>query len=233
MAKRRAGSQTASLTLDHKKSGIDPITCLQRACDIPLERSWQELKLCFRPHLYRRSVCKVMGLQSRGSPNLGDFSRLPLGSPRTKSHSDVSFVASHKVYYKGEGGGFPQVEAVVSLVCPCCPWLVLTPKVFKLCTNHLVWVLCRPVWVSEACQLFLVPSRSSSTPLYPSKCYEPGSVHWLPPFLLFFTWIHIWVPRGVRSASIGLHPLHSPPFVRVCFTPKHIFLASWAFALHI
>jgi hypothetical protein len=23
---------------------------------------------------------------------------------------------SHKVYYKGEGGGFPQVQAVVSLV---------------------------------------------------------------------------------------------------------------------
>jgi len=22
---------------------------------------------------------------------------------------------------------------------------------------------------------------------------------------------------------IGLHPLHSPPFVKMCFTPKHIF----------
>jgi hypothetical protein len=26
---------------------------------------------------------------------------------------------------------------------------------------------------------------------------------------------------------IGLHPLHFPPFVKVCFTPKHILLASW------
>jgi len=25
-------------------------------------------------------------------------------------------MARHKVYYKGEGGGFPQVQAVVSLV---------------------------------------------------------------------------------------------------------------------
>jgi hypothetical protein len=54
-------------------------------------------------------------------------------------------VESHKVYYKGEGGGFPQVRAVVSLVCPCCPWLVLAPKVLQLCTNHFVWVVCRPV----------------------------------------------------------------------------------------
>jgi hypothetical protein len=37
-----------------------------------------------------------------------------------KSHLDVGFVASHRVYYKGEGGGFPQVRAVMSLVCPCC-----------------------------------------------------------------------------------------------------------------
>jgi hypothetical protein len=45
----------------------------------------------------------------------------------------------------------------------------LAPKVLKLCTNHLVLVLCKPVWVSEACQFFLVPSRSFSMPLYPSK----------------------------------------------------------------
>ncbi len=30
---------------------------------------------------------------------------------------------------------------------------------------------------------------------------------------------------GVDLKVIGLYPLHSPPFVKVCFTPKHIFLA--------
>jgi len=54
-----------------------------------------------------------------------------------------------RVYYKGEGGGFPQVRAMVSLVCPCCPWLVLAPKMLQLCTNHFVWVVCRPVWVNK------------------------------------------------------------------------------------
>jgi hypothetical protein len=29
---------------------------------------------------------------------------------------DADRVTSHKVYYKGEGGGFPQVWALVSLV---------------------------------------------------------------------------------------------------------------------
>jgi len=48
-------------------------------------------------------------------PFLG-ISGLPFGSPGTKCHLDVGLVEKHKVHYKGEGGGFPQVQAVVSLV---------------------------------------------------------------------------------------------------------------------
>ncbi len=49
-------------------------------------------------------------------PSLG-ISGLPLGSLRTKCHLDVALVEKHKVYYKGEGDGFPQVRVVVSFVC--------------------------------------------------------------------------------------------------------------------
>jgi hypothetical protein len=52
-----------------------------------------------------------------GVPTLG-ISGLSLGSPKTKSRLDAGLVASPKVYYKGEGGGFPQVWAMVSLVSP-------------------------------------------------------------------------------------------------------------------
>jgi hypothetical protein len=125
---------------------------------------------------------------------VGEILGLPFGSPRKKSHLDVASVESCRVYYKGEGGGFPQVWAMVSLVCSCCPWLVLAPRVLQLCTNHFVWVVCRPVWVNEACQLFLIPSRSSNTPLYPSKCCELGSMLRFLPLPLLSTWAHIWVP---------------------------------------
>jgi hypothetical protein len=60
------------------------------------------------------------------------ISGLPLGSPETKSHLDVTPVERCRVYYKREGGGFPEVQAMVSLVNPSCPWLVLAPKVFQL-----------------------------------------------------------------------------------------------------
>jgi hypothetical protein len=49
------------------------------------------------------------------------ISGLPLGSPETKWHLGASHVAMHKVYYKGEGGGFPQVRVVVSLVSQSLP----------------------------------------------------------------------------------------------------------------
>jgi len=58
---------------------------------------------------------------------------------------DVSLMERHKVYYKGEGGKFSQFRAVVSLVSSKCPWLVLAPKVFQLCINHFVLVLCKLV----------------------------------------------------------------------------------------
>jgi hypothetical protein len=97
------------------------------------------------------------------------ISRLPFGSPGTKSHLDEGLVEGCRIYYKGEGGGIPQIQAVVSILSPSCLWLVLTPKVLQLCTNHFVFVLCRFVWVVQAFQSSLVPSRSSNTALYPSK----------------------------------------------------------------
>jgi len=58
-----------------------------------------------------------MNLQSPESPNRDNFELL-LGSPGTKSHSDVGAVERRREYYMGEGGGFPQVRAVMSLVSP-------------------------------------------------------------------------------------------------------------------
>jgi len=149
--------------------------CVKITCDIPLKSSRRELQLCFRPHSIRGLHAKLWHPKVARVPTLV-ISRLPLGSFETKSHLDVGPVERCRVYYKGEGSDFPQVRAVMSLVYACCPWPVLAPKVLQLCTNHLALVLCRFVWVNEACQLFLVPSRSSTRPSTPSKCCEPRSM---------------------------------------------------------
>ncbi len=63
---------------------------------------------------------------------MGGISGLPRGSPENpekNSHLDVVSAEHRKEYCKGGGGGFPQVRAVVSLMCSCCPWFVLAPNV--------------------------------------------------------------------------------------------------------
>jgi hypothetical protein len=59
------------------------------------------------------------------------ISGLLLGSPETKSHSNVSVAERCREYYMREVGGFPQVWAMVSLMIQGCMWLVLALKVFQ------------------------------------------------------------------------------------------------------
>jgi hypothetical protein len=85
---------------------------------------WKALNESYNFSLNRTSIrgllVKLWGSKVAGV-RVGGISGLPLGSLGKKSHLDVASVESCRVYYKGEGDGFPQVRAVVSLVCPCCP----------------------------------------------------------------------------------------------------------------
>jgi hypothetical protein len=99
--------------------------CVQVECDTPLESFQWELQVFFRPHPNQRSEQKVITPQS-GGVKTGTVSGLLLGSPGIKSHSDVGATDKCKKYYMGEGGGFPWIQVVVSLVslgspmaCPC------------------------------------------------------------------------------------------------------------------
>jgi hypothetical protein len=86
---------------------------------------------------------KVSGVQT------GIVSGLPLGSLGTKGHLDVAPVEWRRVYYMGEGGGFPRVRAVVSQVSPELPVTCSSTKGAPKCelTNLLVGLM--QVRVSE------------------------------------------------------------------------------------
>jgi len=79
--------------------------------------------------LWAPKVAKVLTL---------GISRLPLWSPSTKWHLGAGLVARHKIYYKGEGGGFPQVWVVVSLVSLCLPVVSPCTKMLQLCIDQVV-----------------------------------------------------------------------------------------------
>ncbi len=61
------------------------------------------------------------------------------GSLRTRCNLDVGLVERHQVYYKEEGGGFPQVWAVVSFVSSS---LHVARRSTKSATNQLVVWFC-------------------------------------------------------------------------------------------
>jgi hypothetical protein len=94
--------------------------CVLVGYNTPLESFRQGLQLCLKPHLNWRYARKVISPQSREIPNFGNF-RTPTWESRDKCHLDASPVANHRVYYKGESGGFPQVRAVMNLVSPSLP----------------------------------------------------------------------------------------------------------------
>jgi hypothetical protein len=94
--------------------------CVQVTCNI----LWKALNKGYNFALDLISIeglnTKLWGPKVAGVPTLG-ISGLPNGNPGTKCHLDVDLVERHRVYYKGEGGGFPQVRAMVSLVSPSLP----------------------------------------------------------------------------------------------------------------
>jgi hypothetical protein len=107
----------------------------------------------------------------------GTVSGLLLGNPGTKSHSDVGVAEKHKVYYMGEGGGFPRVRAVVSQVSPELPMACTSTKGVPKneLTNLMVGLM--QVRVNKwSFSLFLVPSRSFNTPLLPFLVLRTKSV---------------------------------------------------------
>jgi hypothetical protein len=87
-----------------------------------------------------------------------------------------------------------------------CSWLVLAPKVLQQSTNQLVGWFCAGSCEWIIClSLFLVPSRSSSTPLYPSKCWELKSMpQALNLFVVFHFRLILEFIKELGSASMGV-----------------------------
>jgi len=101
--------------------------CVQVECDTLLESSQGKIQVCFRPHPNRRSEQRLMTSQNPGSSNWDNFGTPPWES-WDKKPLRCGCLEGHKVYYMGEGGGFPRVRAMVSLVNPELPVACLSIK---------------------------------------------------------------------------------------------------------
>ncbi len=140
---------------------------VQVACDILLKSSKQGLQLFFRPHFNRRFARKVMGPQSRGSPSCGNFGT-PTWESRDKNDIWVRVLWPGIEYTISENVvASPKSEPWWVLWICVCPWFVRAPKCSNYALTNLLFGLCRPCEWLNCLSIFLIPSRNSSTPLYP------------------------------------------------------------------
>jgi hypothetical protein len=142
MAKRKVRSQTGNLTPDHEKSGIELIPFA----------FWWRVTCCWKAlnegYNFSLDLISIGGLHKKlwtqkvvGVPTLTILG-LPLRSLKTKNHSDATPVRRCGVYYMGEGGGFPQVRVMVSLMNPRTPMVLPSTKSVITCDNQLIYWFC-------------------------------------------------------------------------------------------
>ncbi len=125
----------------------DPAVCRGSAT-----HHWKALKESYK---FNSDLIPIGGLSKKLWPRkilrvqTGIVSGLLFGSLGTKSHSDVGAVERCREYYMGEGGGFPQVWAMVSLVSPELPVACPSTKgaLESELTNLLVGLTL--VWISN------------------------------------------------------------------------------------
>jgi hypothetical protein len=112
--------------------------CVKVAFHILLESSWWGLHLCFRPHINQRSAEDVMGPQSCESPKFENFEFTHLGVLGQNAIWMWPSWRGTEYTIKGKVVVSPKFGPWWILWVWICLWLILAPKVFKLCTNQLV-----------------------------------------------------------------------------------------------
>jgi hypothetical protein len=130
-AKERPGVKLAVWLPTTKIRESTSSRCRLEECDTALKSSQQELQHWFRTRPNPSLGRGAMAVQSSGSP-AGTLSGLHFESPDKMCHSDVASATSRREYYMGEGGGFPRVRVVVSLVCPSARGKSQHPRVFRM-----------------------------------------------------------------------------------------------------
>jgi hypothetical protein len=118
-----------------------------------------------------------MGVQSCKSPNFGN--------PGTKWHLGAGPMAKHREYYKGEGGGFLQVQVMVSLVSPC---FAHGESMHQKCSNYtltnLLFGLCRSMWVIKLFINLFSPNHRAPTRPSTAEVLQAKECT-LTPFVIF------------------------------------------------
>ncbi len=121
------------------------------ACKWRATYFWKFLDECYNFALH---LISIGGFHAKlwGSKVTGVSTLAILGVPGQKAIWMWASWRGTKYTIRGKVVASPKPGPWWILWVQVCPWLILAPKVLQLCTNHLVLVLCRSMWVVDVCQ---------------------------------------------------------------------------------
>jgi len=117
-------------------SSRESISCRPQnwECNTLLKRSRRGLQVWFRSccnQILQVGSYELPKARDSTRDNFGTISGLQLGSPGKKSHLDVASAERCRVYYMGEGGGFPRIRVVLCFVVQSACGLSQHPRVSR------------------------------------------------------------------------------------------------------
>jgi hypothetical protein len=139
-----------------------------------------------------------MVFQNCKSPNFENFETPNLGVLRQNDIWVQAPWPNTNNTIKGKVGGFPQVQAMGSLVSLCLP---MVHSCTKSALTNLLFGICRFVWIIDPFVIHLNPNfRALHGPL-PLKCCKPKSV---PQLIILSLFSHLDSKLNVLG-SLGVH----------------------------
>ncbi len=140
-------------------------------CHISLESSQQGLQLCFKPHFNRSFSQNLMGFQSCGSPNFGNFKTPSLGIPK---QNDIWVQG----LWPGTKNTIRGMVASLKLRCgeSCESVFARGSSMHQKCSyyalNNLLFSLCKFVWIIDSLVTCLSPHpRALASPSTPEMLW--------------------------------------------------------------
>jgi hypothetical protein len=135
-------------------------------CHISFKSSQQGLQLCFIPHLNQRFAQKVIGLQSHGSPNLGNFETPNLGVSRQNDIWVQATWPSTKNIIRGKVVGSLNSGHGEFCKSVFAHGLSVHQKCSNYALTNLLFGLCMSMWIIDL--LVARPSPHLEAPTCPS-----------------------------------------------------------------
>jgi len=139
---------------------------VKEACHVLLKKIRQGLQLCFRPHFNQRFSQEIMGVQSGGNANFGNYGTLDLGALGKKPFGCSPHGESQRILQGGRCWLPPSSGRGESCESMSAHGSFMHQKCFNYTLTNLLFGLCILIWIIDTLVTFFNPHLEAPTCLF-------------------------------------------------------------------